>query len=229
MSDMGKLHNFYCSKAWVDLAYLLKIQRGGKCERCGFTAATKEEWPYLIAHHKIELTEENVDDPDISLNPDRVEIICMDCHNKDHRRFGHSKKVYIVWGAPCSGKSTLVRQAMRWGDIILDVDKLWEAITFQPKYLKPDNCRFNIFNVRDNLLGQIKMRYGQFYDAYVIGGYPEKYERERVAQSLGAELIYCESTEEECLERRIKSGRPVVWDDYIHRWFEDYRRSESCG
>jgi hypothetical protein len=127
-----------------------------------------------------------------------------------------------VYGSPLSGKTTLVRDMMRYGDIVLDLDELWQAITLQPKYIKPNNVRFNVFKLRDELLDQIKTRYGKWDDAYIIGGYPDKYERERLAKEIGAELIYCESTKEECLERRIKSNKPIEWDDYIREWWDKY-------
>ncbi len=221
---MDKLHSFYTSKAWRDLSYMLKVQRGGKCERCGDIML---DWSKLIGHHKVELTEQNVDIPAISLNPDQIEVICCNCHNEEHRRFGHGKKVYIVWGSPLSGKTTTVREIMRYGDIVLDMDALWQAVTFQPEYIKPDNVRYNVFALRDNLMEQIKMRHGQWYDAYIIGGYPDKYERQRLCNTLGAEEIYCESTKAECLERRAKSGKPVVWDDYINEWWDVYERSQD--
>ena len=220
-----KVHAFYCRKPWRDLSYRLKVERGGKCAQCDFVAITKEDWALLIGHHTVELTEDNVDDPAISLNPALIEISCLDCHNREHRRFGHRKQVYIVWGSPLSGKTSAVREMMRCGDIVLDMDALWQAVTLQPVYVKPDNVRFNIFALRDNLLDQIKTRHGQWYDAYVIGGYPDQYERERLAQKLGAELIYCESTMEDCLARRRESGRPEMWDSYIRDWWVTYERS----
>lgn len=218
---MDILHAFYCSKPWRELAYRLKVQRGGRCERTGLIF---DDLSQLIAHHKKELTEDNVNNPDIALNPDNIEIISFAEHNKEHRRFGHRKKVYIVWGSPMSGKTELVRQLMNWGDIVLDIDSIWEAVTMQPRYTKPDNVRFNVFAVRDNLLDQIKTRHGQWYDAYVIGGYPDKYERQRLADMLGAETIYCESTREECLERRVKSKRPDSWDKYINDWWGEHEQ-----
>lgn len=221
---MDKVHNFYVSKPWRDLSYNLKIAAGGKCNRCDFQVINKEDFKYLIGHHKIELDENNVDDPNVSLNPEKIEIICHQCHNKEHRRFGNKKNVYIVYGSPLSGKTTLVREIMQYGDIVLDLDALWQAVSFQDEYIKPKNVRFNIFKLRDELLDQIKTRYGNWYSAYVIGGYPDKYERERLAQSLGAELIYCESTREECIERLEKSGKPGVWLEYINDWWDKYER-----
>ncbi len=228
--SMSKIiKQFYCSKPWLDLSYKMKIDAGGKCSRCGFTAITKEDWSLLIGHHIIELTEDNVNDPTISLNPDKIEIICQTCHNKEHHRFGgiHTKKVYIVWGSPLSGKSTAVKQMIKYGDIVLDLDSLWAALTFQPINTKPNNCRFNIFKLRDCLLDQIKTRYGQWNNAYIIGGYPNKYERERLAQTLGAELIYCQSTKEECLNRLKESNRPESWREYIESWWELHERSTN--
>lgn len=216
---MGKLHQFLCSKPWRDLSFSLKIKVNGKCERCKTQVL---DFKYLIGHHTIELTEDNVDDPNISLNPELIEIICHSCHNKEHRRFGNRQNVYIVYGSPLSGKTTLARELMQYGDIVLDMDALWQAITFQDEYIKPDNCKFNLFKVRDDLLDQVKVRYGNFYDCYIIGGYPEKYERERLMQTLGAELIYCESTKAECIERFKKSGKPKQWLDYINDWWEKY-------
>lgn len=222
---MDKVHQFYCSRPWRNLSYQIKVERGGRCARCNFVAATKDDWSKLIGHHTTQLTEQNINDPLISLNPDKIEIICLDCHNKEHRRFGHTKQVYIVWGSPLSGKTTLVKEIMQYGDIVLDIDRLWQAVTLQDECIKPNNCRFNIFALRDNLLDQIKTRYGQWYNAYIIGGYPSKYERERVAKDLGAELIYCDATQDECYERRKLSGRPDVWDDYIRSWWSEFERT----
>ena len=219
---MDKIHKFYTSKTWLDLTYMLKVKCGGKCKRCGDRPL---RFSSLIGHHcNIELTEENVDDPNISLNPDNIEIICQKCHNKEHRRFGYKQNVYIVYGSPLSGKKSLVNNLLQYGDIVIDIDSLRQAITFQPEDIKPKNVRFNIFKLRDSLLDQVKTRYGQWYDAYIIGGYPDKYERERLSQELGAELIYCESTKEECIERLDNSNKPRVWLEYINDWWEKYER-----
>lgn len=216
---MDKLHQFYCSRVWRNLSYKLKIERGGKCERTGEIFADMSQ---LIAHHKVLLNEDNVSNPHIALNPELIEIISHKEHNKEHRRFGNKQNAYIVYGSPLSGKTTLVRELMQHGDIVLDMDALWQAVTLQDEYVKPNNVKFNIFKIRDSILDQIKTRYGSWYDAYIIMGLPDKYERERLSQSLGAELIYCESTKEECIDRLDKSDKPRQWLEYIENWFNKY-------
>lgn len=48
------------------------------CERCGDAA--------IICHHKIYITPVNIDDPNITLNWDNLEAVCLDCHNAEHHK-----------------------------------------------------------------------------------------------------------------------------------------------
>jgi 5-methylcytosine-specific restriction endonuclease McrA len=73
------LHNFYKSDAWKLARQIKMKQADGKCERCG---SVGEE-----VHHKIRLTVDNVKDVTISINPKNLELLCKDCHNKEHDRF----------------------------------------------------------------------------------------------------------------------------------------------
>lgn len=212
----------YTSKAWIDLRFNLIVVRGPVCERCQKVVTNTSK---LIGHHKIPLTQQNVNDPAIALNPDLIELLCWSCHNREpHYRNGHSKhEVFIVYGSPLSGKTTLVNQLAQYGDMIVDVDKIYECISGQALYDKPDNLKYNVFALRDKMLDMIKTRFGNWHDAYVIGGYPNRHERERLAKELGAELIYCESTKQECLERamRLRDVKPG-WEKFVEKWWSEY-------
>lgn len=67
---------FYKSKAWTDCRLAFMKSKFFICERCQGAAT--------IAHHKIYLTPENINNPDITLNWDNLEALCQDCHNKEH-------------------------------------------------------------------------------------------------------------------------------------------------
>lgn len=222
--SQGALKQFYLSTPWIQLRSNLIIERKATCERCKkvFSDTSK-----LIGHHKIELTEKNVTDVTISLNKEKIEIICHDCHNKEHRRFGYNThKVYLVYGAPLSGKQTFVNQLSRYGDLILNIDKIYESISGQELYTKPNNLRFNVFAIRDKIVDMVKTRYGAWCDAYIIGGYPNKHERQKLANDLGAELIFCDVSKEECLRRlELDDKRKHIKSEYItyiDKWFEDF-------
>ena len=211
--------SLYVSKAWVDLRFRLIIERGPVCQKCGKIAAHTSN---LVGHHIKPLIPANINDVMVTLNPDNIAIICRDCHEKSHRRFGyHRQSVYVVYGSPCSGKTAIVNQLASRGVLILDIDTLFACISGLPVHDKPDNLRFNVFALRDKMIDMIKTRYGKWNDAYVIGGYPNKTDRERLAEDLGAELIYCESTKAECLARAaVLQGD---WAKWIEKWWDEYQ------
>lgn len=68
--------SFYKSKAWEDCRYSFLQSKCFICERCGGAA--------VIAHHKIRLTPENINNPNITLNWEKLEALCQDCHNEEH-------------------------------------------------------------------------------------------------------------------------------------------------
>lgn len=100
--------------------------------------------------HKEELTEENYENPEISLNPDNVVLVHQRCHNLIHDKLGYiEKKVYIVYGSPLSGKSSYVKSLQNEGDLIVDIDNIWQALSGCERYIKPLRLRANVFQVRD--------------------------------------------------------------------------------
>ena len=72
-----------------------------------------------------------------------------------------------------------------------------------------------------------KVRSGGFRTAWVIGGYANKFEREKLAQDLGAQLIYIAATQDECMKRLnscndYRQEHQEEWAEYINKWFESY-------
>lgn len=220
---MFTLNNFYKSKEWTNLLEVLKLERVNDngdliCEHCGLPLIKKYD---IIGHHKIELTEANVNDYDISLNPNNIMLIHFKCHNKIHERFGFErpKKIYIVYGSPCSGKTSFVNDVATSDDLIVDMDKIWECISVCDRYNKPNRLKANAFGVRDTLLDMIKCRVGKWKTAYVIGGYPLKMDRIRLADKLGAELIYIECDKDICISRAKNDD----WIKFIDEWFNMFQ------
>lgn len=207
---------FYHSKAWRDLSYLLRL-KSGKCQRCGRIADMKQ----LHAHHKVLLTPSNVNDVSISLNPDNIEILCNSCHDEEHNRFGYAEHhIYIIYGAPCSGKTTYALERMSTNDIIVDLDMIYEMLTGQDGHEHSDGLRFIAFKIRDTLYDIIKTRYGRFNDAYIVAGLPHRGEREALARRLGAELVHIDTSEGECIKRA--EGRASHTTQIIKNYFVNF-------
>ena len=174
-------HDFYKSKEW----YLCKLDVLDKrtkedgmvyCEYCGKPIMkvfdpqagkkTDEKAPNrnaMVFHHTVELTETNYMDYNISLNPKLIQILHWKCHNKVHERFQGGtprKKIYIVYGSPCSGKTTWAREQMDDNDLLLDIDDLWEFVSKKPRYVKPNAYKDLVFALWNEYLNQLKMRTG---------------------------------------------------------------------
>lgn len=79
MKDFAK--GFYKSKAWKDCRTAYAASVGGLCEPClkaGRYVAGE------IVHHKIHVTPQNVNKPEIVLNFDNLELLCRECHSSAH-------------------------------------------------------------------------------------------------------------------------------------------------
>lgn len=72
---------FYNSKEWEACRKAYIASKQGLCERClaeGRISAGE------IVHHKQWLTRETINDPSITLNFENLELLCWNCHNKEH-------------------------------------------------------------------------------------------------------------------------------------------------
>ncbi|QJD87892.1 HNH endonuclease [Cohnella herbarum] len=226
MARHSVLQAFYVSKVWRDFRMTLILERGLRCEHCGEMVTVAKE---LTAHHEIELTPDNVHDHMISLNPKLVKLVHHRCHNVIHGRFGakRGRSVYLVYGPPLAGKKTFVTEQMMRGDLVVDMDRLFEAVSFQPSYDKPDNLLSNVMGVHNLLLDNVKTRMGKWGNAWVIGGYADKFKRERTADMIGAELVFIDASQDECLARleadSMRMHYVSDWRGYICKWFEQYQ------
>lgn len=219
---------FYKSKEWerfrkIVISNRLNDDGSTVCERCGKVIVQKND---IVLHHKTELTDENVDDVSIALNENNIELVCFKCHNKEHDRFNgwrsESKNVYLVYGAPCSGKTTYVRRHAGRNDIVVDMDSIYECVSTNNRYFKPDSLKSVVYELRDKLYEIIKYRNGKWNNAYVIAGAPLKGERERLLKRLGGAMpVFIKASKEECLSRCLDRGEE--WKEFINNWFDSYQ------
>lgn len=72
---------FYKSKAWKNTRAAYFSFRNGLCEKC---QARGKYVPGEIVHHKVHLTPNNIDNPVITLGFDNLELVCRECHAREH-------------------------------------------------------------------------------------------------------------------------------------------------
>lgn len=228
---MWTLADFYKSKDWQRLVSIIRMERTGPdgliiCEECGAPIVRKFD---CIAHHcHTFLTEENVNDRMISLNPENIALVHARCHNRIHDKLGYIRKeIYLIYGPPLAGKRTYIRDVIQPGDLLVDMDAIWECITGGDRYTKPGKLNAVAFGVRDLLLDCIRTKRGRWNNAYICGGYPLISERERLIRETGAREIYIDTDKETCLNRAAEiedQDARAAWREYIEDWWRKHDR-----
>lgn len=216
---------FYRTKAWQAARGITLRRDGFNCQMCG---ARAEE-----VHHIKELLPSRMADDNITLNPDNLISLCRDCHFKVHEQERSQSviksnrnraeaqcrdgfmfdeggnvipkpiKVYIVYGSPASGKTTYVRDHMNNGDMVIDLDLIGQALAMSNTHT-PESIFPTVLKIRDFLYEIISKRDIETDCVWVVAGLPHREEREKLKAKLHAELIYIESTVNDCLQRAMR-------------------------
>lgn len=228
------LNDFYRGQAWRTLRKRLMLERVKTdgilyCEFCNKPIIASHN---CIGHHVIPLTTENVNDWNIALNPTNIQLVHSTCHNIIHEKLGLlQQKVYIVYGAPCAGKTTYVDINKGANDLIFDIDSIYSAISGAPRYDKSSALKPIVFAIRETVYNAIQYRQGEWRNAWIIGTFPFNIDRELLAQRLGAEIILIKANYETCIERlnndKQRESVQALWKSYIDNWFEDYQQGND--
>lgn len=228
----NSLHAFYNSDEWKKFRGGLIAERINPVDGILYDELNGQPLTQaydIVLHHKTPLTMQNVNDYSISLNPQNIMIVSQRSHNEIHARFGYcaERKVYYVYGAPCSGKTTFVNNVKGNSDLVVDMDNIWQCITGGNRYDKPNALKTNAFMIRDCLYTAIKTRAGKWERAYIITSGAVKSIRQREIDAFGAEPILIDTDKETCLTRLMNAtdrtpAQKEEWKKYIEQWFNDY-------
>ena len=83
---------FYQSKAWKQVRKSIWLRQHCLCARCGRAVYIRGLTDYIseekrvkgIVHHKEYLDDVNVYDDNVALNEEKLEGLCIYCHNTEH-------------------------------------------------------------------------------------------------------------------------------------------------
>lgn len=140
-----------------------------------------------------------------------------------------NKKVYLVYGSPLSGKTTYVKEHAQKGDLIIDIDNIWECLSGCKRYEKPRELNSSVLYVKNLLINMVKEKKGRWINAYVICNECSMRYITKLQKELDAILIHIDTCKETCLKRLYNEGdgRNIeIWEQYINDYFKFIDKGE---
>lgn len=124
----------------------------------------------------------------------------------------------IVWGAPCSGKTTYVKKHAKKGDAICDYDAIYQALSGLGSKVRAESLNSFVLDVIDRVHDEIEKH--NEIDAWIITATRNLKKRDRMVKRFSAELVVLDVPREEAHRRCDEDGRPNEWHQYIDNWFD---------
>lgn len=91
---------FYSTKVWKQNRVAFALSKNCLCERChrpvyvdgiSDSSIPKEHRLRYVVHHKEYLDDTNFTNDDVALDWNNLELLCIDCHNNEHKQYATRK------------------------------------------------------------------------------------------------------------------------------------------
>ncbi|MFF5778166.1 HK97 family phage prohead protease [Streptomyces virginiae] len=132
--------------------------------------------------------------------------------------------ITVVVGPPCAGKSTWIKDRRQSDDVVVDFDRMAQALGSTRAHAAPDAIRQVTFAARKAAIGKILS--GVDVDGWIIHTNPWPGQLD-LYRSAGAEVVLLDPGLEECLARAEADGRPDGTADAIRQWYDNPPLTDS--
>lgn len=151
-----------------------------------------------------------------------LQTLCWACHQVKTARETHeesnSTQVTVVNGPPASGKNFYVAQHFLKGDLIVDIDLIFQALSGLSLYEHPEELLPFVAEARDAILARLH-RTSKIKRAWII---TTQKNVQSLANHLNAKIVTISASKEECLNRLqddLKRTDKAKQKFLIEQWF----------
>ncbi|MFJ8818197.1 AAA family ATPase [Amycolatopsis thermoflava] len=135
------------------------------------------------------------------------------------------RKVVLIAGPPCAGKTTLAKALAAPGELVLDRDLIAQELGSPTRWGHAEHLAQQAEAVMRARIAAVAR--AEDVTAYVVRSVPRPGQRIALANELRAtEVFLLNPGLEECMSRAARDGRPRGTTRAIRSWFADYR---PCG
>lgn len=193
-----------------------------ECERIGRTTAATD------VHHIVALRDGGRN------TADNLQPLCHSCHSRITARDTAIERrddtpITIIAGPPGSGKTTYALQHMRHGDLLVDLDALYGAISGallrgDSLYDKPVSLLPFACEARDAIMQRLQ-RQSNIRHAWIVTGESNRAALEDMGARLQAEIVVLDASPNECMKRINADERrrenAAEWLPLVDKWWRD--------
>lgn len=136
--------------------------------------------------------------------------------------------LYVIIGPPAAGKSTWVNDRAKPGDIVVDYDRIANALT--SIHAAPHGHKRPLaavaFHARETVITQA-LRYVRDHDVYIIHSVPKLAAMDRYRKH-DAEIVTLDPGRD-VVEARCREERPENYMDGVKRWYRSDLRKRVAA
>ena len=211
--------DIYHSKEWTATrkAY---ITQHPICEDC----LTRDQYTTATEVHHIKPLSDGGDPYDTH----NLRSLCHSCHMQTHGFKDNTRQretvINVVYGAPCSGKTTFVNERFRYGDLIFDFDVILSIMSNTPVHSLACQGHINaVLAMRSALISHITDRICNVPCVWIIITDPSRIRR----QLRLATYWQIDTPQDVCLYRAKQDNRGAEIENAIKDYFFNIKKDPS--